>query len=92
MSERQLIYKLFKLLEQASNKPGGGSASLPVANLFQAFDSVAAIRAMANPVGIVWIKGGSPYLWDDISTDADDGISVIKLDSVATGRYLQQSI
>lgn len=95
MSERQLIFELIRRVGQLEGRASGGGGSGPsgfTTNLVQVVDSIAAIRALPNPIGIVWVKEGSPYGWDAASTDTDDGISVVKLDSTETGRYHQLSI
>ena len=77
----------------------GEFVALPnvTANMFQVA-SVASLRTLvwnsnikgvlvtgANQIGL----GGSWFTWDPSSTAADDGAIVVKVDSVATGRWLR---
>lgn len=66
-------------------------------NLFQVA-SIAALRTLvwtpntkgvlvsgANQQGL----GGSWFVWDETNTKTDDGVTVVKVDSVATGRWVR---
>ena len=60
-------------------------------------DTIAGLRSISNPSPTAWVSGyytkgdgafgSNIFEWDSASTDADNGGTIIKLDSVTTGRY-----
>lgn len=53
------------------------------------YASAAALRAETDtPMGFAYVANTGLFTWDEDSTATDDGDTVIKIDSVTTGRYL----
>ena len=60
-------------------------------------DTIAELKSISNPPPTVWVSGyytkgdgafgSNIFEWDSTSIDADNGGTIIKLDSVVTGRY-----
>ena len=76
---------------------GGGSYNPALARLDYGIDyylTLADLRAEDQPAKIAYVRENDAgfvfkqqFIWNASSTEADDGASVIKLDSIETGRY-----